>query len=136
MGGGIKAVVVDASVVLAFLLAEPEADRYLEEMVRAQEGKIDLLAPTLQFYEILNGIETSVLRKRIERTSAGEIWERYLGLGIHLHDQSEQGGEIMELSIKLDLTGYDAAYVVMARRMGTGLLSLDEKMEKLAAVNE
>jgi len=131
MAKKINSLVIDSSVVLAYLLSEPIAGGYVEKLEMARDGKSVLLAPKLQLYEILNGIKTCVLRKRIPKSDASQMWQKYLAMGIQLCDQDGRGEEIVKVSLDYNLTAYDGAYVVLARDEKVELVSLDDRMVKL-----
>ena len=133
MAGDIeKVAVVDASVVLAVLLAEPAGDKFVKQLEDIKMAGGVLFAPSLLLYEIINGVKSNILRRRIGGGESSELWRKFLQLGVKLVDQEEFGQEILELAIVGNLTGYDAAYVILARKMGCRLLSLDAKLQKLA----
>lgn len=130
MAGNIDGVVVDASVILALLLAEQAGDVFVPQLENIKKNGGVLYAPCLLFYEVLNGLKSNVIRNRIGRDDIEDIWERFLKLKVEFVNQEEVGKDIAKLSVESDLTGYDASYVVLARKLGVRLMSLDEKLMK------
>jgi predicted nucleic acid-binding protein len=125
-------VVIDASVVLAWLAPDEvvigEVNRMLE---LSAQGKFGFTAPELLKYEVWNSLKTLVDRKRLAVEKLPEAIEKFETLRIKfvIH---QDGEEVVKTAIKENLSGYDAAYVVLARKTKTKLLSLDKKLIRLA----
>src|SRR3989338_3439733 len=125
-------VVVDASVVLNWLLPDEkratETNRIFDEL---NQKKIRLIAPILLFYEVMNALKSTSLRKRMKWADIVEAMNVFINLKIKLVVQEDRGEAIIKTALKLNLTGYDAAYVQLAKDLQVKLLSLDKKLAKL-----
>lgn len=125
-------VVVDASVVLNWLLPDEkratETNRIFDEL---HQKKIRLIAPILLFYEVMNALKSTSLRKRMKWADIVEAMNVFINLKIKLVVQEDRGEAIIKTALKLNLTGYDAAYVQLAKDLQVKLLSLDKKLAKL-----
>lgn len=132
-----KTVVADASFCGAWILqdeASQEADELLAEV---EKGSTELLLPALWPYEMLNLLRSALRRQRLNQTSVNEAMD-LLGhiptRNIDLPD-SRAMQVIMDLSIRHDLSAYDASYLELALRFNTILKSNDRSL-KAAAKSE
>ena len=117
--------VVDASAVAALLFVEPGAD----EVARQLEG-FEVTAPSLLPYEI-----ASVARKKIAlRPDDSEqilaALERLYDIGVVLVDVTPF--DALRLTLDTGLSTYDASYLSVSRLTGSPLVTLDEKLKKVA----
>lgn len=129
MAANTKAVVVDASFVLAFMLPDEyyeEVDFYFNQF---KSGLINLIASSILPFEVTNSIIVSVLRKRISLEYAQDRLDEYTDYKIELRNPDMQ--EVFKLANKYKLTAYDASYMYLAQKNHLPLLTLDEKLEKL-----
>lgn len=122
-----KIFVVDASFVLAFLLKEQSSISQVFQKHVGQENK--LISADLLSYEVGNGLQSAVLKKRLERKKAGKLYENFLNLKI-----SESRPEILEVlraCFEKNLTFYDAAYLALAQNKKLPLLTIDKQLKRL-----
>jgi predicted nucleic acid-binding protein len=126
-----KVVVVDASVVLSWLLPDEKitgkSNKLYEKYV---VGEVRLLAPDLLWYEVVNGIRSAVVRKRINKKIGKEAVVKFSELGLEFKDQSGVFGKVLEISLKYDLSIYDASYVALAKEVGSKLFTFDKGILK------
>lgn len=128
-----RALVVDASVLLAFYLpAEPYKEQALFVLAEATAGRLTLLVPTLARYEVLNALARAVrgLRTgaRLSLDEALEILEAFEALPLEERSLAGLEGEILQLSQAFDRTAYDAAYLALAQKERVPLLTGDERL--------
>lgn len=123
--------IIDASMVLAFLLPDERQTEAIEIFDQYTSGKIELIAPNLLLYEIINGLKGAVLRKRINFQTTNKLIEQFLELIIPTQDIELV--KVLEISVKKDLSVYDASYLWLAQVNKTPLLTLDQKLRKLAS---
>jgi predicted nucleic acid-binding protein len=124
-----KPVVVDASVVVKWVIPEEYSENALRLLNDHLDGKIEAHAPCLVVFEAASALRKYVLRGILSEQQAREamklIWEaepviEYL--------DAQQAAEALSLSLELGITPYDAAYLVLAKRLGAILFSADEKL--------
>lgn len=120
--------VVDASVVLTWLLHEPvptAAQRILEEHI---SGVHPLVAPELLQYEVANvlargaGVSPRAALIGHERFQALEIGTLALG--------DADYRRALELALRHTLTVYDASYLALAQALGVTLATADRKLAR------
>jgi len=118
--------IVDASVLLrAFLPDETQANALA--VVRDHVlGKIQLQAPALLPYEIINAVWQAERRKRITASQAERILQSFSKLEIEITPQSWE--KLLPLARRFERTAYDAAYLALAQETSQTLLTGDSRL--------
>lgn len=130
MAGNIDSFVIDASFILANLLPD-EQSQEADEIIRSyRNGEVYLISSAIFNLEVLNGLKSQQLRRRITKEKCFELAKTFLEIGISCEDVDDY--ETFIISQKLGLTVYDASYVWLAKSKDIPLLSLDRRMKKLA----
>jgi len=120
-------IVVDASAVLSFIFPDESTPKgVLTAFRKASKNLIVLTAPTLLCYEIGNAIRSAVKQKRINKLTATSIIEIFYQLKIVYLDPNIN--DIIFLSLKYNLSFYDASYLSLAKEKNAKLLTLDKKL--------
>jgi len=117
--------VVDASAVAALLFSEPEA-----EVVASALDGAELVAPTLLSFELTNVCLTKCRRHPDLRQALLAAFQLRGRLGIA--ETAVDHRDVLELALKYGLTAYDASYLVLARKLGAELVTLDEALTRAA----
>jgi predicted nucleic acid-binding protein len=120
--------VIDASVAAKLFIDEEYSDKAVELIEACIRGYLTLLVPTLIVYELGNVFWK---HPQITAEKACMFLKSFLDLGITLVDVSSDYDLLKEtcsISKSEDLTFYDAAYIAMARRNETRLITADEKI--------
>ena len=115
--------VIDASALAAIMFGEPEADR-----VVAQVRGYSLAAPALLPFEMARVCLKKLRRhpkKRSQLLAAIRMMEM-----MEIAQTEVNLQEAILLAEERQLTVYDAAYLWLARRLGSDLVTLDEKLAK------
>jgi len=119
-------VVVDASVVVKWFIEEKHSDKALEFRDRYINLEIELLAPELLPYEVLNALRYSKLFTSQEMKNIAQAINLY---GFKLYPLI---GELAELTIEVayanNLTIYDASYLALAIKNKTMVYTADKKL--------
>lgn len=128
-----KSVVVDASVVLAWILPDenisPAANKLYQHFTA---GKLNLIAPQLLPYEVLNGIKSAVVQHRLDKDLFVESVRQFNHLDIRFESQPE-GENIVILALDLGLSVYDAAYIALSQKLNATFYTTDQKLAKITA---
>jgi len=129
--------VVDASAVLAAFLPEEawetEADALLDAY---RDGRIDLIAPTLLPYEILNSLYVATRGKagqppRLNLDEADQLWKLFNDLRIGLVDVGPTATDALGLAFDTRWRSvYDLVYATLARHLGTKLITADAHLAR------
>jgi predicted nucleic acid-binding protein len=121
-----KELVVDASVVTKWFLDEPNSVDAIRLRDDFATGRIKLAVPTLLFYEVVNALRFSAAFSEAELLVATRSLSTYQ-FGIW-----RPRGKLLELAAELslreDLTVYDACYLGLARRIGSKVVTGDDEM--------
>lgn len=124
-------VVVDASVVVALLVAEERqepARMHLERWLRTGE---ELHAPAVLPYEVANVLARLVFDEVLLLDDVPEIWQDVAALGLVLHafDPVDDGPQVATITAVLRRRhATDSAYLCLAQRLGTAVWTLDSAL--------
>jgi predicted nucleic acid-binding protein len=121
-----KDYVVDSSIVTKWFLVEPNSELATGLRDDFATGRVGLAAPTLLFYEVMNALRFSGLYDETDLEIAAKSLSKYQ-FGIW-----RPRGKLLELSgvlsVRQDLTVYDACYVALAQRMHTKVITEDKEI--------
>lgn len=122
--------VVDASVVLQWLLEEP-THRSQELLERHLSGEDLLVAPELLDYEVGNVLVTKVA---LTSQDTLDLFNNFLDLDIQTYSLgADEYRASIDLAHKYKLTVYDASYLALALALDTRLVTADRKLATRAA---
>ena len=120
-------IIIDASVLLAWLLPDeiykPSANNVLGLY---RNNVFSFLAPALLPYETVNGIVSSVKRKRITEAQAKDAIKLFQGIDIELIELDVL--KVMEYSVKYNMSAYDGSYGYMLSSQNAGFITCDKKL--------
>lgn len=124
--------VVDASVTLAWCFEDElsqRADQVLDRLTRE-----DAVAPSIWPLEVANGLRSAERRNRLAAGELPGLRQLLSALPIRVEPVSLDGAlsEVLETARALELTAYDAAYLVVAIRRGLPLATIDERLRDAA----
>lgn len=121
-----KQYVVDSSIVTKWFLVEPGSELATGLRDDFATGRVGLVVPTLLFYEVMNALRFSGQYDQANLTFAARSLSKYQ-FGIW-----RPKGKLLELSgilsLRQDLTVYDACYVALAQRMHTKVITEDKEI--------
>ena len=117
------AAVVDASVVAALAFGESRA----AEADRMMTGW-DLFAPDLLHYELIHVAVRKIREQPDLAAGIGRGLARVFAMKIVL--KRPRGMEVLNLARATGLTGYDAAYLSLARELRCSLLTFDRQLRR------
>ena len=121
--------VVDASFVLCFLMPDEydfEVNLFFNQY---KSGLINIISTTFLSFEVINGLKTALLRKRIDKNYALSRIREFLDYEIEV--QIIDFTKTFLLASQYNLTIYDASYLHLAKLNRVPLLTLDEKLKRL-----
>jgi len=123
-------VVVDSSVIAALVTLEEHSDWASKSI--SEHDYFHIL--DLNYYEVANAIKHKVS----DRFSAKDVAEAFAEAGklmdlYAVHSFSEIITDAMAVALKLNITVYDAAFLSLADKLDTRLLTLDVKLAKKLA---
>lgn len=121
-------IVIDASVVVKWFIEEIDSDkaRFLRD--KFIDGKIELIAPSLLYFEVLNALKYSQLFDRSELDDAGESLENYGFNVITIKDEIRK--HMIKIAVDHEMSIYDASYLGLSIGLGKIYCTADEKIIK------
>ena len=123
-----RRLVVDACVVLKWQLNDEE---HIAQAVALRDDllindEVELHAPTLLTYELINGVRSAARRARLAPALAREALGNLLDCSIALHQPAPE--PILDLALRFGITAYDGAYVAVAQQLGAELWTADRPL--------
>jgi len=125
---------VDASVIAKWVLpGEP----YQKNAVRLKEdfvsGSTNLCAPSLIVEEVANTLWKAIKLERISEKDAEEAMNALNDMRIELYETNwTQACQELNIACNLDLTVYDASYLLLADKTKSNLITADQKLYEKA----
>lgn len=124
-----KRTVIDASVILKWYLDdEKHGEKALGLLNRYISDELDILAPSLLEYEVINGLIMARKRGRIEEETLVTAIDGFLGLGIELKNLSMFSTRVLHYCKVYNRSAYDASYLALAEEEGIPLITSDRGM--------
>lgn len=120
--------VLDSSVTLAWFFDDersPATDQILERL-ETQTAAV----PTLWYFEVANVLSVGARRGRTTPARIAEFVAQLEGLAIVIDEASPARllRQVFDLANRERLSGYDAAYLELAMRLGTPLATKDAEL--------
>jgi predicted nucleic acid-binding protein len=129
--------VVDASVVAKWVLPDEE---YQENTIKLKKDRIsriaELSAPSFIVQEVANALWRAVKLQRFSKENAQEALIALDNMQIELYPFSWiQSSQELDIACKLNIAIYDAAYLLLAEKTKTQLITADNKLYEKAKNN-
>jgi predicted nucleic acid-binding protein len=123
-----KRAVVDASVILKwYLLDEAHGAQALALLQQCTARELEILAPSLLTYELMNGLVIAGRRARLEDTISLSF-NGFISLGIRFYDISFFADKMFEYCRLYGRSVYDSSYLALAEKEGVDLITADERL--------
>jgi predicted nucleic acid-binding protein len=129
-------VVVDASVVVAVVVADERQHAARSHLNGWLEAGEELHAPAVLPYEVANVLARLVFDGALDVDDVTEIWQDLAALGLVLHpfDLAQDGPAVAAATARLRRRhAADSTYVCLAQRLGTAVWTLDGALVRNAA---
>ncbi len=121
-----KRIVIDASVVLKWFLSDEKYGNVaLEILDKYVSYEIEILAPSLLEYEVLNGLYVAQKRGRIPIEIVSSAIEGFLNVEIEQKDILSFYPEAINFSAHYNLSAYDSSYLAVAAIENTQMVTAD-----------
>jgi len=124
-----KRAVIDASVILKwYLLDEVHGENALALLYEYVAGRLEILAPSLATYEVMNGLVIAGRRARFEEDAIATSIDSFMSLGIRFYDVSLFADKLIYYSLRYDRSVYDASYLSLADQEGVDMITADQRL--------
>jgi predicted nucleic acid-binding protein len=124
--------IIDNSVVCAWLITEQSTPYSIAVKSKLLDAKA--FAPPLLPLEYSNVLRTGCKRGRIDAGKAQALISAVSNLPIVIEAVSASASEIFALSIRYDLSSYDASYLALALQLMLPIATQDEALMQAARV--
>ena len=121
-----KKIIVDASLVVKWFITEEYSNLALEIRDRFVNGQLELFAPSLLQYEVLNALKYSNLFSLDNLVDAVTSLENYGIIQVPLNGDYTQ--KTLKLAVDHNISIYDAAYIGLTDVLGICAYSADKKL--------
>jgi len=119
--------VVDASASLKWVL--DDEDGVVPSIVLrddAHRGQIQMVAPSLWLYEVTNALVVAYLKSRVDLRQGSLALALLLDQGVRIADPEPM--YCLEIATSFEISGYDAAYVALAKTLEADLWTGDRRL--------
>lgn len=120
--------IIDSSFMLCHLLPDENIKEVDNIFIKYAQGKAFFLAPYILPFEVINGIRSAVISKRIDRKTAQILIDDFLSVKIEL--QKVDFKNTLAISSQHNCSIYDASYIALSQDNGLDFLTLDKKLKK------
>ncbi len=128
-------VVVDASLVVKWLVREDHTDKALAVLRSWHDEEVTPAAPYLLPFEVANALHRKVLRGELSVADSTRMIAQLLSSRLELHQTAELHARALELASEFQQGAvYDAHYLVLAEEFSCELWTADQKFYR--AVND
>lgn len=122
-----KIVVTDASVILKWYLADEEyGQKALSLLEKYVSKELDIIAPSLVEYEVINGLIIAQKRGRIEEEKILKAIDGFRNLEIKQRNLFNLYPKVLHYCRTYNCSAYDASYLAVANEEGITLITADE----------
>ena len=119
-------IVADTSIFLSVALKEPERDRIITITANAA-----VLAPEVLPYEVGNALSAMVRRRRLTKAEALRVEKVIRNIPVRLMSADLRSS--LRLALENGIYAYDAYFLQCALAFSCPLLTLDRRMQQVAA---
>ncbi len=122
-------IIIDSSVALKWFFPE---EKYRNEALTIKRGftkkEIAITVPILFFYEVGNVLKSSVKSSRVDPNKAKRAYEKFTYAEFMIYSSKELFKNAFAKATMLDITFYDASYLVLAEYLKIPFYTADEKL--------
>lgn len=126
------AVVIDANLLITLVGNDIRGELVAAKFAEWGNSKMELHAPELCLYEVVNGFTRMISAKLFAPTSLNIVFDRIANIPIRYHPMNNEV-RIIEIALLLKRqSAYDAAYLALAESLEAELWTLDTPLYRNA----
>jgi predicted nucleic acid-binding protein len=125
-----RLVVIDASVALKWVLAEPGRAQAMELLDAYGHGTMDLIAPRLIMEEVASALSKRCRRKELSHAQAEKAFELFDRRRPCLADTTVHLRQAFSLSLRHHLSLWDCIYLALAIDRRADLITADRRFHR------
>ena len=120
-------IVIDASVAFKWYLDDENlGTKALNILTHYISNEINLMAPSLIEYEVMNGLKIAQKRGRIDKKTLQIAIEGFFYLEISLFNASHFSNKVLDIVNSQNISSYDANYLALAENEKTPFVTADK----------
>lgn len=117
--------ILDTSIIAKWFFHEDQSEIALKILDEFKLGKIDIIIPSLLFYELGN----LLINKGAKVKLSGEIIEMLNNLGLQVEDIGKDSfRKIYQNSLEYDITFYDSSFLTLMQKHKGHFVTADQKL--------
>ncbi len=121
-------IMIDSSVVVKWYLPDEHDIKALKIKSDFADGNILISVPVLFFYEVNNILRTTSKSFRIAKENSIRAYQNLLELNFITYSSKELFNAALEEALTLDITSYDASYIVLSQYLQIPFYTADGKL--------
>jgi len=118
-----KTYILDTSVAIAWYLSESFSQSARTWQDKAILGEINLIAPSLHYWEFANVLRTHVRRDDLEKEIALELYKTHLLAPVRVVNPDMN--DVLTTALHYESTSYDAVYISLSLELSIPLLTAE-----------
>ncbi len=120
-------IVIDASVALKWYLDDENlGTKALNILTLYVSDDLNIFAPSLLEYEVINGLKIAQKRGRIDKKSLQSGIEGFFNLEIKVYNASHFSNKVLDIVNSHDISSYDASYLALAENEKSPFVTADK----------
>lgn len=125
-------IIIDSSVAIKWYLPDEQDGKALRIKSDFTDKIILIAVPLLFFYEVSNILKTASKSLRIAKEDSTKAYQDLMDLNFMIYSSKKLFKEAFKAALTLDITSYDASYIILAEYLQVPFYTADEKLIKKA----
>ncbi len=119
--------IIDSSIIVKWFVNEKGSDKAMQLKEQHLENQIVIIVPELIFFEVLNALRFKEKDEETLKEIRETLWDIQFFI---VHTNTFILDKTIEISLKYNLSIYDATYAALSQIYGCPLITEDKKLKK------